>query len=125
MDDIFLEENDILFVPKQLQTVTIKGEISSPVTTTYRNNKRFKYYISSAGGFTNKAAKKRSYVRYANGATKAAKKILLFNVYPSVKPGSEIFVPENPTQKTFSITELVSITTSLLTLYLLINTVTK
>ena len=125
VDDIFLEENDILFVPKQLQTVTIKGEISSPVTTTYRNNKRFKYYISSAGGFTNKAAKKRSYVRYANGATKAAKKILLFNVYPSVKPGSEIFVPENPSQKTFSITELVSITTSLLTLYLLINTVTK
>jgi protein involved in polysaccharide export with SLBB domain len=125
VDDIFLEENDILFVSKQLQTVTIQGEISSPVTTAYRNNKGFKYYISSAGGFTLKAAKRRSYVRYANGSTKSAKKFLLFNVYPSIKPGSEIFVPENPTQKPFSITELVSITTSLLTLYLLINTVTK
>lgn len=125
VDDLFLEQNDILYVPKQLQTVTVKGQISSPVTTAFKHRKGFKYYISSAGGFTSKAARKRAYVRYANGSTKSAKRILFMNMYPSVKPGSEIFIPENPNKKPFSITELVGVTTSLLTLYLLINSVAK
>jgi protein involved in polysaccharide export with SLBB domain len=120
-DDLFLEEGDILFVPKELQTVKLSGEVLSPVTVVYSNGKAFKSYIRSAGGFTEQARRKRSYIKYANGSVKSARKILLFNSYPSVRPGSEIIVPEGSVKRPISFTELIGIASSLLTVFFLIN----
>ena len=121
IQDLYLQEGDIILIPKQLQTISIKGQVFSPVTTAYVSNKSFKFYISSAGGFTPKANRKRSYVKYANGKTVSTKKFLFLNIYPKLKPGSEIFIPDNPNNTPLSITELVSVTSSILTLYLLIT----
>jgi len=89
-----LEEGDILRVPKQLQTVKVSGEVLSPVTVVYSNNKGFKQYISQAGGFSQRALRKRSYVVYANGSARSTSRFLFFNNYPKIKPGAEIFVPQ-------------------------------
>jgi len=120
-EDLFLEEGDVLFVPKELQTVKVTGEVLSPVTVVYSNNKTFKSYVKSAGGFTEASRRKRSFIKYANGSVKSAGKILFFNTYPSVKPGSEIIVPEGAPRRPVSLTEIIGITSSLLTVFFLIN----
>ncbi|KAA8484652.1 protein involved in polysaccharide export with SLBB domain [Arcticibacter tournemirensis] len=115
-DDLFLEEGDILNIPRQLQTVKVSGEVLSPVTVVYSRGKGFKQYISNAGGFSDRAKKKSAYIIYANGSVESAGKFLFFNNYPVVKPGAEIFVPKKPEARRMSTGELVGITSGLASL---------
>lgn len=92
--DLFLEEGDIISIPKELQTVKVSGEVLSPNTVLYKKSKNFKQYINQAGGFSQKALRSRSYIMYANGSVRSTKKFLFFNNYPVVTTGSEIFVPK-------------------------------
>lgn len=112
-EDIFLEEGDVISVPKQLQTVKIGGEVLSPVTVVYSRNKGFKQYISNAGGFGNRAKKRASYVVYANGTVQSTGKFLFFNNYPSVKPGAQIFVPKKPEARRMTPGEWIGLSSGL------------
>jgi len=94
--DVFLEEGDVIQVPKQLQTVKVTGEILNSNLILYQSGNGFRSYVNGAGGFTDKARRSGAFVRYANGSIKTAKKVLFFNSYPSIKPGSEIFIPRKP-----------------------------
>jgi protein involved in polysaccharide export with SLBB domain len=114
--DLILEEGDILRIPKQLQTVKVNGEILYPVTTIFSQSRGFKYYISQGGGFSNKSLKKRSYVIYANGSVKSTKKIFVFNDYPAIEPGAELFVPKKDNRNKISTQELLGITTGIASL---------
>ncbi|MFC5285198.1 SLBB domain-containing protein [Pedobacter alpinus] len=111
--DLFLEDGDILNVPKELQTVKVSGEVLSPNTVIYNKNRTFKAYILSAGGFGENAKKGRSYVIYANGAVKSTKKFLLFNNYPVVRTGAEIFIPKNSEKRKLTPAETVGILSGL------------
>ncbi|WP_255501869.1 SLBB domain-containing protein [Olivibacter sp. SDN3] len=113
--DLILEEGDVLHIPKQLQTVRISGEVLSPVTVTYSSNKGFKQYISQAGGFSERALRKRAYVVYANGSAKSTSRFLFFNNYPKIKPGAEIFVPEREPRGRMGAAQWVGIGGSLAT----------
>jgi protein involved in polysaccharide export with SLBB domain len=115
-DDIFLAEGDTLNIPKQLQTVKISGQVLSPNTAVYIKNKSFKQYISSAGGFSDRSLKRRSYILYANGAVKSTKKLFVFNNYPQIKPGAEIFVPQKPEKRKLTASELIGMSTGLASL---------
>ena len=54
----------------------------------------FNYYISSAGGYSVKAKKTKSFVYYTNGRSKRTTALLgLFKSYPKLLPGSTIVVP--------------------------------
>lgn len=92
--DLFLEDGDIIRVPKTLQTVKVNGEVLRPNNIVYKKGRGFKAYVNGAGGFTQNASKKGAYIQYANGSVDATRRILFFNDYPSVKPGAEIFVPK-------------------------------
>ena len=92
--DLLLEEGDVLRVPKLQQTVNVNGEVLFPSAIVYSSGETFKGYIINAGGFGEDALRRRSYVVYPNGTVKGTRKFLFFNNYPSVKPGSEIFVPK-------------------------------
>lgn len=120
-EDLFLEEGDVLNIPKELQTVRVSGQVLSPVTVIYSGGKGFIDYVASAGGFTEKARRKRSYIKYANGSVKSARRIIAFNTYPHVRPGSEIIVPEGAVRRPINVTELIGVTSSLLTVYILLN----
>ncbi len=114
--DLILEEGDVLRVPKQLQTVKVSGEVLYPTTSIYNGGKSFRQYISDAGGFSDNSLKKRSYVIYANGAVRSTKKFFVFNNYPMVKPGAEIFVPKKAVQKKLSVSEVVGLTSGIASL---------
>ena len=92
--DLLLEAGDVLRVPKLQQTVNVNGEVLFPSAIVYSSGETFKGYIINAGGFGEDALRRRSYVVYPNGTVKGTKKFFFFNVYPSVKPGSEIYIPK-------------------------------
>lgn len=124
--DLLLEDGDVINIPKELQTVKVSGEILSPSSVLYSGGKGFKQYVRESGGFSPKALRKRSYVIYANGSVASTRKILLFNHYPRLKPGAEIFVPTREEKKNgFTTSELIALTTGLATIAALIITVTK
>lgn len=120
--DLILKEGDVLSIPKELQTVRMRGEVLFPTTARYDLTNRFGSYISKSGGFTDNARKSRSYVVYANGDVKRTNKFLLFNVYPKIEPGSEIIIPSKPEREGMSAQSWIGIATSLATIGILLNT---
>jgi polysaccharide biosynthesis/export protein len=92
-ENILLLDGDRLFIPRELQTVKLSGELLNPISVAYRPNQSVKDYISQAGGFTEKALKRRVFVKYANGFSDNTKTFLFFTIYPKVEQGSEIIVP--------------------------------
>ena len=114
--DLILEEGDILRIPKQLQTVKVSGEVLYPTTSIYNGGKGFRQYISDAGGFSDNSLKKRSYVIYANGSVRSTKRFFLFNNYPMIKPGAEVFVPKKAEIKKLTASEIVGLTSGVASL---------
>jgi len=124
-NDLIIQEGDVLSIPKQLQTVRMRGEVLFPTTSRYRENAGFKSYISRAGGFTDRSRKKRSYVVYANGDVRRTTNFVFFKIYPAIEPGSEIIVPAKPDREPMSIQGWLAIATSLTTLGLLVNNIVQ
>lgn len=119
--DLIVEEGDILSIPRQLQTVRLRGDVIYPTTVRHEDFRTMSYYINRAGGFAMRAKKGSTYVVYANGKVARTRKFILFNVYPKVEPGSEIIVPTKGPKVPIRPGDLVGITTGLATLALVIT----
>ncbi len=124
--DLVLEENDVIRIPRLLQTVTVSGEVLYPVGIQYEKGKSFNDYVDGAGGYTQKGLNRKAFVVYANGSAASTRKILfVFNKHPKIKPGSEIIVPAKDDRKKLSTVEVASIVASLSTLILMFYTVSQ
>ncbi len=123
--DLYLEDGDIIRVPKALQTVKITGEVLRPNNVAYDKRKSFKSYINGAGGFTRNASKKGSYIQYANGSVDATSKVLFFNKYPNVEPGAEIFVPNRGPREKVTTQGWVAISTAIVSMAAMIFSILK
>jgi protein involved in polysaccharide export with SLBB domain len=66
-DDVALRDGDRLLVPKQVQTITVLGEVQSPTSHVFRAGLTRDDYIAKSGGTTYKADRRRIYVIRANG----------------------------------------------------------
>ncbi|WP_114749043.1 SLBB domain-containing protein [Pleomorphovibrio marinus] len=119
--DLILEEGDVLSIPKELQTVRMRGEVLYPTTARYDEFRGFRNYISRAGGYTEESRRGRSYVIYANGDVKRTSKFLFFNFYPSIEPGAEIVVPRRRPRQPLQAQALVGMASTITTLFLLIT----
>jgi protein involved in polysaccharide export with SLBB domain len=114
--DLLLEDGDVLRIPKQQQIVRVNGEVLFPSAVVYANGKSFKDYVINAGGFSPGAFKKGAYIVYPNGTVKGSRRFLFFNTRPSVKAGSEIFVPKKPVSRNNTAQEILAFTTGLASL---------
>lgn len=92
-ENLLLLKGDRLFIPRELETIKLTGELLNPVSVPFRPNLSIRDYISQAGGFTEKAAKRRVFIKYANGFSDRTKTFLFFTTYPKVEQGAEIIVP--------------------------------
>jgi len=94
-ENLYLEEGDVLEVPKKDLLVKISGEVYSPTKTTFEVGRSLKYYLNRAGGITEKGKKQNIYVVYANGHIAKTEKYLfgLIKKYPRVVTGADIVVP--------------------------------
>ncbi len=124
--DLLLNDGDTLRIPKELQTVRVNGEVLYPALVRYNKGNKFKDYISGAGGFSERSARKKSYVVNANGSARGTKSFFFIKNYPKVYPGSEIFVPVKRERTRVSVLEGITIGTTLVTLSaILLNLVKK
>ena len=124
--DLIMQENDIIRIPRQMQTIKVSGEVLYPVRVQYKSGQRLSKYVNSSGGFTTRALKRKSYIVYANGSAASTKRFLfVFNNYPKVKPGSEIIIPPKEERRKTSVVEIASISSSLATLLLVIYTISS
>jgi protein involved in polysaccharide export with SLBB domain len=119
--DLILEEGDIITIPRQLQTVRLRGDVVYPATVRYEKDRSMGYYISRAGGFDIRANRKRTYVVYANGEVARTRSFLGIKSYPPIAPGAEVIVPTKGPKLPIRPGELVGITTGLATLVLIIS----
>jgi protein involved in polysaccharide export with SLBB domain len=120
--DLILQDGDVISVPKQLQTVRLRGEFLYPITVRYDDKFRFKDYLAQAGGFTDKAKKGKTYILYANGSVDRTKRAFIFgNRYPKVQPGAEIIVPTKPDKQPLSAQAWIAIATSVATFALVVE----
>lgn len=112
--DVVLRDGDKIVIPEYDGTVRIQGEVMYPNSVSYIDGRNLHYYISQAGGFSPKAKKSAVYVVNPNGTVQKA------HSYSTLEPGSEIFVPQKPERKSASLTEIMSITTSSVSLMTMI-----
>ncbi len=118
--DLILQEGDVISVPKELQTVRMRGQVLFPTTARYNELRGFRSYISRSGGFTENARRSKSYVVYANGDVKRTRNFLFFKFYPSIEPGAEIIVPRKPVRTPLGPQQWVAIGSGLATLGLVV-----
>lgn len=118
--DIVLRENDRIDIPEYNGTVTISGDVQFPNTVTYVEGKSIKWYIENAGGYSESAKKKKTFIVYQNGLMDKAKGA-------EVEPGSEIIVPSKKDKKVnlSNITAIGSALTPVATLIALISYLSK
>jgi protein involved in polysaccharide export with SLBB domain len=100
--------------------VTISGDVQFPNTVTYVEGKSIKWYIENAGGYSESAKKKKTFIVYQNGLMDKAKGA-------EVEPGSEIIVPSKKDKKVnlSTFTAIGSALTPVATLIALISYLSK
>ncbi|MDD2286761.1 MAG: SLBB domain-containing protein [Paludibacter sp.] len=120
--DIFVEDGDILYVPKKSQTVKVIGEVMYPSFVVHTSSYSFKDYITASGGFSNKALKKNAFVLYPNGKVTGTRSFLGIRVYPKVVSGSIVVIPKKPVELTNKMNpaEVITMTSSLASMTALI-----
>ena len=102
-------EGDVLFVPKYVSTVTVNGAVMYPNTVLYQKGSGIDYYIGQAGGFGNRALKRRAYVVYMNGTVSRLRR----NTANAIEPGCEIIVPSKGERKKMTTAGAVGMSSSI------------
>ncbi len=111
--DLVLRDKDEIMIPKTDNRVKISGGVLRPTNIVYRDGLTIGECISAAGGISEYAKRGRAYVVYANGKSSRTKHFGLFRLNPSIKPGSEIVLPETNEKKEKTITTFIQFTTVL------------
>ena len=111
--DLVLRDKDEIMIPKTDNRVKISGGVLRPTNIVYRDGLTIGECISAAGGISEYAKRGRAYVVYANGKSSRTKHFGLFRLNPSIKPGSEIVLPETNEKKDKTITTFIQFTTIL------------
>lgn len=101
--NILLENGDTLIVSRKSEVVAVEGAVLNPVLVNFEKRFRIDDYIQQAGGFTENARKKKTYVVYQNGRKDVGRS-------SRVEPGATIVVPFKPLEdKRLSPTERIGI----------------
>ena len=125
--DLILEEGDVLYIPRQLQTVRVMGEVFFPTYVRYDDNKSIRNYLSNAGGVTSNGLKKQIFVLYPNGSSASTRSFLWMKFYPKVTPGSQVLVPrkELDIAKRMTTGETISILSTVASMAALVYSIVK
>ncbi|SHJ99615.1 protein involved in polysaccharide export, contains SLBB domain of the beta-grasp fold [Reichenbachiella agariperforans] len=119
--DLILKKGDIISIPRQLQTVRVRGSVLYPSNIRFNKGSGFKKYVGLAGGFDQRAKKSKSYVIYANGSAAQTSSFLWIKNYPKIEPGAEIVIPQKPNKTPMSAQGWIALSSGVATLALVIT----
>lgn len=112
-EDLFLLEGDVLKVPKELQTIQTFGAVNVPKQIVYHEGISFRDALIESGRFSMNASPKNSYVIYPNGQVRKTRHFLFVRFHPSIRPGTEIYIPAIRPKTKLSTGEVIGIFSSL------------
>ena len=95
--DVPVRAGDVLVVPKRASYVLVQGQVYGPTAVAYRPGKSAKWYLLQAGGTTNLANKKATFVIRADGTVignHSSSWIAGDWMNAPLQPGDMIVVPE-------------------------------
>ena len=110
---IYLEEGDVLRIPRQLQTVQTFGAVNVTKQIVYYPGLTYRGVIRQSGGFAANALRKRGYAVYANGQVSNARQFLFFKSNPRIRPGAEIYIPVRENKRGLNTGEAVGLVSGL------------
>jgi protein involved in polysaccharide export with SLBB domain len=97
-DDVVLREGDMLTIPKKIGYVMVNGQVFNPTAVSYRPGRSANWYLSQAGGLTQLADKKATFVVRADGSVISAKNNSGWwsgdPLNAVLRPGDQVVVPE-------------------------------
>jgi len=112
-DDIYLEEGDIITIPKTPTSVQAFGGVNIQKKVPYFRGLSSRRLIRESGGFSENANKKGTYVLYPDGKIKTVHSYIFFKTYPRLTPGAELYVPVRKNKKPLTAAEIMGFTSGL------------
>ncbi len=112
-DDIYLEEGDMITIPKTPTSVQAFGGVNIQKKVPYFKGLSSISLIRESGGFAENANKKGTYVLYPNGKIKTVHNYVFFKTYPRLTAGAELYVPVRKNKKPLTTAEILGLTSSL------------
>jgi polysaccharide biosynthesis/export protein len=101
--NLLLENSDTLMVSRISEVVAVQGAVLNPVLVNYEKGARIDDYVRQAGGYTENARRKKTYITYQNGRKDVGR-------YSKAEPGATITIPFKPLEdKKLSPTERIGI----------------
>jgi len=95
-NDLEMEDNDSLTVPRSQQTINVLGAVVSPTAVVYSPYFKVKDYIKQVGGATKRADVRGTYIIKANGAALSSHGFLSGGIGAErLEPGDSVIVPED------------------------------
>jgi len=117
--DILLREGDRLYVPEYDNIVKVSGDVLFPNTVFYEDGKNYKHYVKQAGGFGERAKKKKSFIVYQNGT------VGLVKDGAKPEPGCEIVVPSKKRRQPIDLSGFIGMGSSMASLAALVIALSK
>jgi hypothetical protein len=119
---VILEHGDVLVIPTLDPTVLVQGAVAFESRVLFRDGLSLEDYLSRSGGTLSDADLDRVSILYPSGERATVRKTLGFRRYPSVQPGSTIFVPRAAEEQGVDwdavLNRTLTVTTTLITLML-------
>lgn len=103
LTDVALEDQDVIRIPRQANTVAVQGEVFFPTAFVHVPGKGLKYYLEQAGGLTQNANKSKIFIMHPNGEMVEAS--LGWGSGTELAPGDEIMVLPKVDSKKFQLTK--------------------
>jgi len=115
-EDVFLEDNDIIIVPKKPKVIYVTGRVSNPGGVLYIPDKKLKYYLEKAGGSTWDAQVNKTKVTKVSGEILDDEDVKQFNA------GDIIWVPRKPDRNWWEIfRQTITVIAQIATVYIVID----
>jgi protein involved in polysaccharide export with SLBB domain len=95
--DITVRAGDVLVVPKRPSYVLVQGQVYGATAVAYRPGKSARWYLQQAGGATNMANKRATFVIRANGTVVGSHSSFWVSgegMNVALQPGDMVVVPE-------------------------------
>lgn len=93
-DNVILADGDSINIPEYNNLVMVDGEVNSPGPVAWEPGRSADWYVRRAGGYAERADRKRTYVVQPDGRKDAVKRRwLLADHVPDVGPGGQVYVP--------------------------------
>jgi polysaccharide export outer membrane protein len=96
-EDPILEPGDLIYMPKRPISVAVVGQVLNSGSLAFKPALSAKQYIAQAGGYSQAADKKRTFVILPNGTAQKALSSSWSHSSIDIPPGSSIVVPRDAT----------------------------